>query len=351
MSLCREGIHPIQTDSGMKHISICIISLWVGILAVSCGKSGPEAPETSEGIPMSFGPAAVSRSANLLDTDNINTSGNQLTVYDLYTTSEQSVLYMDATPVTCDGSGNWTYSPLKYWTETGTHAFTAYLSKQNGVTLDGTNYPTVTYYETMDALGISQWEITPTNQFDFLYAWHSRNMETVANPHAPVEFSLNHLLCAVQFNVVNLMPTENVELNNFRLSGLRKGKAVITKGVPEVTLSSDSDIYNLHEDVTNQPLEYNKPHKLFSDDDDDDEGEGYVLLWPHTKEVFGGLTGKISYMYENTEVSKQINLIDGGTNNWRAGQKYTYNFYIQDNRISLSVEVVPWKTDDVIIAE
>lgn len=325
----------------MKHISICIISLWVGILAVSCGKSGPEAPETSEGIPMSFGPAAVSRSANLLDTDNINKKGNQLTVYDLYTTSGQSVLYMDSTQVTCDGNGNWTYSPLKYWTETGTHAFTAYLSKPKGVT----NYPTVKYDQTSNALSISQWEITPDNQFDFLYAYHSRSMTAEADPHRQVEFELNHLLCAVQFNVVNLMPASTVKLDGFQLSGLREGEAVITKGVPKVTLSSNT--YNLDEDVTSQTLEYNKPHKLFSDDG----GESYVLLWPHTKEVFEGLTGKISYTYENTEVSKQKNLIDGGTNNWSAGQKYTYNFYIQDNRISLSVEVVPWKTDDVIIAE
>lgn len=336
----------------MKHISICIISLWVGILAVSCGKSGPEAPETSEGIPMSFGPAAVSRSANLLDTDNINQKGNQLTVYDLYTVGGQSMLYMSNTQVTCDGNGNWTYSPLKYWTETGEHAFTAYLSHQGEITLDGTTsttgYPTVKYSPVNDALSISQWEITTANQFDFLYAWHSRNMKTVANPHAPVEFSLNHLLCAVQFNVVNLMPASTVMLKGFQLSGLRKGEAVITKGVPEVKLSSDTS-YGLTENVTaDKELEYNKPHKLFSDD----EGEGYVLLWPHTLDVFEGLTGKISYTYEGTTVSnKEIKLIDGGTNNWRAGQKYTYNFYIQDNRISLSVEVVPWKTDDVIIAE
>lgn len=332
----------------MKQIVI-YISLWAGIFAVSCKKSTPEAPE---GIPMSFGPAAVSRSANLLDTDNINQKGNQLTVYDLYTVDGQSMLYMSNTQVTCDGNGNWTYSPLKYWTETGEHAFTAYLSHQGGITLDGTTsttgYPTVKYSPVKDALSISQWEITPDSQFDFLYAWHSRNMGTVANPHAPVEFSLNHLLCAVQFNVVNLMPASTVMLNDFQLSGLRKGEAVITKGVPEVTLSNGT--YNLDEDedVTSQTLEYNKPHKLFSDD----EGEGYVLLWPHTLDVFEGLTGKISYTYEGTTVSnKEIKLIDGGTNNWRAGQKYTYNFYIQDNRISLSVEVVPWKTDDVIIAE
>lgn len=326
----------------MKKIVI-YISLWAGIFAVSCKKSTPEAPE---GIPMSFGTAAVSRAGNLVDSENINRADNQLTVYDLYTTSEQSVLYMDATQVTCDGSGNWTYSPLKYWTETGTHAFTAYLnlSKQNGVTLDGTNYPTVTYIKNMDALSISPWEITPDNQFDFLYAYHSRSM-TGADPHRQVEFELNHLLCAVQFNVVNLMPSETVTLTGFSLSGLHKGNAVIEQGTPNVTFPT-AGTYGFSSTYTSEVLAFNTPLNLFPNATD----EGYVLLWPYTVDVFPEVTGTISYTYGSTTVSdRQINLIDGGTTNWRAGQKYIYNFYIQDNRISLEVKVVPWKVDDVII--
>lgn len=327
----------------MKKIVICI-SLWAGIFAVSCKKSTPEAPE---GIPMSFGTAAVSRAVNLVDSENINKADNKLTVYDLYTTSEQSVLYMDATQVTCDGSGNWTYSSLKYWTETGTHAFTAYLSKQNGVT----NYPTVTYDQTSNALSISQWEITPDNQFDFLYAYHSRSM-TEAYPHRQVEFELNHLLCAVQFNVVNLMPEEEVTLTGFSLSGLCKGSAVITQGTPTITFDTDATdaVYAFPADIASggQTLTFNQAHNLFPDA----TYEGYVLLWPYTVDVFPEVTGTISYTYGSTTVSdRQINLIDGGTNNWRAGQKYVYNFYIQDNRISLEVKVVPWKVDDVIIEE
>ena len=328
----------------MKKIVI-YISLWAGIFAVSCKKSTPEAPE---GIPMSFGTAAVSRAVNLVDSENINQAGNQLTVYDLYTTSEQSVLYMNATPVTCDGNGNWTYSPLKYWTETGTHAFTAYLSKQNGVT----NYPTVTYDQISNALSISQWKITPDNQFDFLYAYHSRNMETEANAHDPVEFELNHLLCAVQFNVVNLMPSGRVTLTGFRLSGLHKGSAVIKQGTPTITFDTDATdaVYDFSAGIASegQNLTFNQAHNLFPDATD----EGYVLLWPHTQDVFSTIFGTISYTYGSTTVSnREIQLMDGGTNNWSAGQKYVYNFYIQDNRISLEVKVVPWKVDDVIIEE
>lgn len=331
----------------MKQIVI-YISLWAGILAVSCNKSTPEAPE---GIPMSFGAAAVSRAGNLVDSENINQEGNQLTVYDLYTTSGQSVLYMDATPVICDGNGNWTYSPLKYWTETGTHAFTAYLSKQGEVTLDGTNTsdPIVTYNQTDNALSISPWEITSDNQFDFLYAYHSRSMTAEADPHRQVEFELKHLLCAVQFNVVNLMPSETVTLTGFTLSGLHEGSAVITQGTPVVTFAKDVTTYGFSADIVSggQNLIFNQAHNLFSSDGD----EGYVLLWPHTQDVFSNITGTISYTYGGSTVFREIALIDGGTTNWSAGQKYVYNIYIQDNHISLEVKVVPWKVDDVIIEE
>lgn len=327
----------------MKKIVI-YISLWAGIFAVSCKKSTPEAPE---GIPMSFGTAAVSRAGNLVDSENINQEENQLTVYDLYTVDGQSMLYMN-TQVTCDRNGNWTYSPLKYWTETGTHAFTAYLSRQNGVT----NYPTVTYDQTSNALSISQWKITPDNQFDFLYAYHSRNMETEANAHDPVEFELNHLLCAVQFNVVNLMPDEEVTLTGFSLSGLHKGNAVITQGTPTITFDTDATdaVYDFSAGIASegQNLTFNQAHNLFSSNGD----EGYVLLWPHTQDVFSTIFGTISYTYGSPTVSnRKIQLMDGGTKNWSAGQKYVYNFYIQDNRISLEVKVVPWKVDDVIIEE
>ena len=201
----------------------------------------------------------------------------------------------------------------------------------------------------MSALSISQWEeITPKNQFDFLYAYHSRSMTGVDSPHRQVEFELNHLLCAVQFNVVNLMPSGTVTLTDFRLSGLHKGSAVIKQGTPAVTL--DADTYAFSADIASggQTLTFNQAHNLFPDATD----EGYVLLWPHTQDVFSTISGTISYKYGSTEVSgRQINLIDGGTTNWRAGQKYVYNFYIQDNRISLEVKVVPWKVDDVIIEE
>lgn len=324
----------------MKKIVICI-SLWAGIFAVSCKKSTPEAPE---GIPMSFGPAAVSRSANLLDTDNINRKGNQLTVYDLYTVDGQSVLYMDATtPVTCDGSGNWTYSPLKYWTETGTHAFTAYLSKQYGVT----NYPTVTYNQTDNTLSISPWEITPDNQFDFLYAYHSRNMEIEANAHDPVEFELNHLLCAVQFNVVNLYDVTTVlNVSNFTISGLsntQQATLSLSDGNASYECEQDKEGTGVIKVERPSSVNYNQAYNVFSGFRNVGD-EGYLLMWPHEA---GDIFNKLQVSFEQDGSSRSLSLASAGTNNWSAGQKYVYSLYVKDDRINIQAEVRPWIIHDI----
>lgn len=322
----------------MKKIVI-YISLWAGIFAVSCNKSTPEAPE---GIPMSFGTAAVSRAGNLVDSENINQTDNKLTVYDLYTTSEQSVLYMNATSVTCDGNGNWTYSPLKYWTETGTHAFTAYLSKQNGVT----NYPTVTYDQTSNALSISQWEITPDNQFDFLYAYHSRSM-TEANPHRQVEFELNHLLCAVQFNVVNLYDVTTVlNVSNFTISGLsntQQATLSLSDGNVSYECEQDEEGTGVIKVERASSVNYNQAYNVFSRFGNVGD-EGYLLMWPHEA---GDIFNKLQVSFEQDGSSRSLSLASAGTNNWSAGQKYVYNLYVKDDRINIQAEVRPWIIHDI----
>lgn len=327
-------------------------------MATSCSK---HEVQEQKGIPMSFyAEDSTEKTRALLNTEGVNQNDNVLTVYDLYTTSSnEEILYMDATPVTYT-DGNWSYSPLKYWTEAGTHSFTAYLSSQGGVILGETptiNYPKVTYSQNTETLKIadstSPWEITTENQFDFLYAYHSRGMNE-ANPHRPVEFNLNHLLCAVQFNVVNLMPSATIQYQNFTLNGIyQKGSVSITKGLPVINLTkTDSEKSNFSSNAS-KILEYNVPHNVFSEIGNVGP-EGYVLLWPHTQEQFGNnISVLISYYNETASdfVDKTIDLSSAATNNWRAGQKYVYNFYIQDNRISLEVKVVPWKVDDVIIEE
>lgn len=330
------------------------ILLAIVLYAAGCSKP---AIDLDSGIPMIFGAEeAVAESRTLLDGTSVNQDGNQLTVYDRYTPENgNAVTYMDGTEVICNGSV-WTYSPLKYWTKTGKHSFMAYLSKHNDIQ----NYPTVTYSDETEILDIgsdmSPWEITIENQFDFLYSCYTRYMNEL-NPHRPVEFQLNHLLCAVQFNVVNLMPLDEVTFNGFSLKEVyHTGYAVIEKdesadknAVVNINTKDNTTVHYYNN--ASQSIGFNNTLNVFAGVGKVGE-DGYLLLWPHDTKHFTGAKAVISYKYGSIVVeNKEIDLSAAETKSWHPGDRYVYNFYIQDNRISFDVKVVPWVVDDVIIEE
>lgn len=299
------------------------------------------------GIPMSFGASGETvGTRTLLDGTTISQNGNRLKVYDRYTQNGTAVLYMEGTEVTCDGSA-WTYSPLKYWTEEGTHSFLAYLHKAGSVecgVTDGYPFPMYDAYD--HKLKVTGWTIGTDNQFDFLYARHERSM-TEANPHRVVEFQMSHLLCAVQFNIVNLYDvTQNISISDFQLSGLHNNQRAAIPGQPDGTVTyTESDSATpatLSGIATATTVAYNESFNAFArvgtvGDD------GYLLMWPHNAEQYKYL--KISFWQDG--VQKSVFLNSGSTTHWEAGQKYTYNLYIKDDRINLQVTVRPWITDDI----
>lgn len=288
-------------------------------------------------------------SRTLLDNTAINQSGNQLTVYDKYTSATgQSSLYMDGITVTCNGS-SWTYSPEKYWTAGGTHTFLAYLSRQGNIKLNEGNYPTVSYDETTSSLNVSSWKITDANQFDFLYASHTRSM-TETNPYRPVALAMNHLFCAVRFQVVNLMPVGDITIQSFKLTGLyHTGSAEIPEaGTPAITLTDNSGEAFPQTFTPGESLGFNQSLTLLASKGTIGS-DGYILMWPHDTGYFTGIKASVSYIYEGAEVVKEVSLAAGSTQKWEAGKKYTYKLYVQDNRITFQVTVVPWVEDDVII--
>lgn len=300
------------------------------------------------GIPMSFGASGETVGTRaLLDGTTISQNGNQLKVYDRYTPQNgTAVLYMEGTEVTCDGSA-WTYSPLKYWTEEGTHSFLAYLHKAGSVECDVTDgcYPFLRYDAERHELYVTGWTIGTDNQFDFLYARHKRSM-TEANPHRVVEFQMSHLLCAVQFNIVNLYDVnQEISISGFQLSGLHNNQWAAIPGQldGEVIYTEEASATQATlSGTTTATVAYNKAFNAFArvgtvGDD------GCLLMWPHNAGQYEDLT--ISFR-QGREL-KSVPLNRGSTTHWEAGQKYTYNLYIKDDRINLQVTVRPWITDDI----
>lgn len=301
------------------------------------------------GIPMSFGASGETvGTRTLLDGTTISQNGNRLKVYDRYTPTPQNgtaVLYMEGTEVTCDGSA-WTYSPLKYWTEEGTHSFLAYLHKAGSVECGVTKgYPSLTYDGVKHELNVTGWIIGTDNQFDFLYARHERSM-TEADPHRVVEFQMSHLLCAVQFNIVNLYDVnQKISISGFQLSGLHNNQWAAIPGQPngEVIYTEEASATQATlSGTTTATVAYNQAFNAFAGVGTVGD-DGCLLMWPHDAGQYEALT----ISFQQGEDLKSVSLKSGSTTHWEAGQKYTYNLYIKDDRINLQVTVRPWITDDI----
>lgn len=327
---------------------------YIGLVVALAACTTTDEPVVDEAgaIPMSFGASGETvGTRTLLDGTTINQNGNRLKVYDRYTPQNgTAVLYMEGTEVTCDGSA-WTYSPLKYWTEEGTHSFLAYLHKAGSVecgVTDGVTdgYPSLTYDAEQHELYVTGWTIGTDKQFDFLYARHERSM-TEANPHRVVEFQMSHLLCAVQFNIVNLYDVnQEISISGFQLSGLHNNQWAAIPVQPDSTVtyteSDNATTATLSGIATATTVAYNESFNAFArvgtvGDD------GCLLMWPHNAEQYKTLT--ISFQQDGEP--KSVSLNSGSTTHWEAGQKYTYNLYIKDDRINLQVTVRPWITDDI----
>lgn len=322
---------------------------YIGLVVALAACTTADEPVVDEAgaIPMAFGASGETVGTRaLLDGTAISQNDNQLKVYDRYTQNGNTVTYMSGTVVTCDGSA-WTYSPLKYWTEEGTHSFLAYLHKAGSVECDVTDgcYPFLRYNPAQHELYVTGWTIGTDNQFDFLYARHERSM-TEADPHRVVEFQMSHLLCAVQFNIVNLYDVNRkITISDFQLSGLHNNQWATIPGQldGEVTYTEEASatptLYGAESTAT---VAYNQAFNAFAGVGTVGD-DGCLLMWPHNAEQYETLT--ISFQQGGEQ--KSVSLSSGSTTHWEAGQKYTYNLYIKDDRINLQVTVRPWITDDI----
>lgn len=329
----------------MKHF-LSYLLLAAGTLSIAC----TEVDVRTDGgdgydVPIFFSAGAESKSAVTGDSD-LNAEGNMLKVYDVHSMDGESSLYIDGLDYTYS-AGGWTSVPVKYWTRYGTHSFAVYNSYSR---TDGVSAPDVAFVRDTRSMIIPDWTIDGTNQFDFMYAYAARSMDE-PNPHRPVTLQMKHLLCAVQFNVISLILGSDVTFNSFTLSGVHNsGSAVITPSDVTTTIGSGTAAFGTGED--NVLLGYNVPFSVFAGRQTFGN-DGTVLVWPHPADSFGSLSASLSYTVQGDyyPTVRTIDISSLETNNWRAGYRYIYNIYINDNRISFEVKVVDWIYDDIILDE
>ena len=319
--------------------------LFLSILALAAGCTEAVVIEDTSteasgpGIPILFSSdtQAMPESKSQFEPDNINTVGNSIMVYDIHTTDTGSDIYIDGSEAVYD-STDWKYNPVKYWTHTGTHSFTAY-----------------SYYNSTDKVHAPN-------------AAYIRTDESIVIP----------VVNTAYINGQNNDGIQNIRFRSFALGGINDtGSATVTPDAsPTITLggSSPSSLFSRSRTADeNVILEHNQAYNVYSSLNNgsqngaDKYGEdGFILIWPHTIADFSGATATLTYQMEtwhynwqtggywewDNPVSVKFNLASkGDVNNWRAGRKYIYNINIHDNRISFSVKVVPWIEDEIILDE
>ena len=354
-----------------------ILFLSILTLAAGCTETAviedTSAEASGTGIPILFSSdtQAMPESKSQFEPDNINTDGNSIMVYDIHTTDTGSDIYINGSEAVYD-STDWKYNPVKYWTHTGTHSFTAY-SYYNST--DEVHAPDAAYSRTDESIVIPKYTITADNQFDFMYAYETRSMNE-QNPYRPVELDMQHLFAAVQFNVVNTAyinehdndGIQNIRFRSFALGGINDtGSATIYPDVSQTITrggSSSSSLFSRSRTADgNVILEHNQAYNVYSSLNNGSENgadkygeDGFILIWPHTIADFTRITATLYFQtfsyWTWVDHRVTIDLVNkGDVNNWRAGRKYIYNINIHDNRISFSVKVVPWIEDEIILDE
>lgn len=373
------------------NISMMLTVLLAAALAAgACRKTDVEINDgsgsggsVSEDVPMTFSVSADAHkpAKSVITAGNFQTAGNTVRVYDRLTVGNRTDLYINGRDaeyrndpqILPDGtvtSSGWHFMDgSRYWTRSGTHLFTAFLSgyhvtdknKTGGsffndiddIIADPSDQSrpklAVEYDDADGSLNIENWRISASNQFDFMYASHTRNVETAISPYAPVPLKMEHLFTAVQFNITNMVdyyPDSKaaiVILNGLNLSG----SATVTPAASGCDVNTEINGTGQLTVNRTSALAYNQPYNVFANVGNIGD-DGCLLIWPHSQSELGAASVEL-YLSDSIRDYYELSLANEDVTRWDAGNRYIYNFYIQDNRITFTVEVVGWIYDDVII--
>lgn len=373
------------------NISMMLTVLLAAALAAgACRKTDVEINDgsgsggsVSEDIPMTFSVSADAHkpAKSVITAGNFQTAGNTVRVYDRLTVGNRTDLYINGRDaeyrndpqILPDGtvtSAGWHFMDgSRYWTRSGTHLFTAFLSgyhvadknKTGGsffndiddIIADPSDQSrpklAVEYDDADGSLNIENWRISASNQFDFMYASHTRNVETAISPYAPVPLKMEHLFTAVQFNITNMVDyypdskADIVILNGLNLSG----SATVTPAASGCDVNTEINGTGQLTVNRTSALAYNQPYNVFANVGNIGD-DGCLLIWPHSQSELGAASVEL-YLSDSIGEHYVLSLANEDVTRWDAGNRYIYNFYIQDNRITFTVEVVGWIYDDVII--
>lgn len=335
----------------LLHIMLC-----VSVLLVGCSKFGHL---SGEGVPAIAFDMSMDQTKALISSDNLNTAGSKIVVYDVHTSDKRLDQYLNAQYLEYR-EGLWNFTKTSGgdviripWTKTGTHDFLAYnvhdASANKSIPFEVlyNDYSTAKQ-QSLRVPDSGDWTLNLTNQFDFIYGSATRNVETDGYAALPLNFK--HLFAAVAVEVRNAS-TQQLKLSGLSFSNLKdKGNAVVNYGGNVQYSLSASGTTGLFKAVNQEvTISAGGSTTLYGA-----TGQAF-LIWPHPASDLANAAITVSYKLgdDSNTTTKTINLTENHTvKTWLAGNKYKYLIAVTDDNISLDVmRVVEWINDDVILEE
>ena len=262
----------------------------------------------------------------------------EIKLFGSYTLDGNTARLFDGERLYYDASiPGWDYSSTQYWMRGASYHFFAVCP-----------YSTLaTFSDGVGSVSIANYEGS-TDGEDLLYATATRDL-AVNEDYSTVQLHFHHACAALQFNLVNASNSVLLDVRNIRLVGLyNKGtfrfdyegtSSWSLTGVPlsaNATLQPFEGVCTLPEGGL--PVNIDVEHSLYDN--------GAILVLPqniYKSSVTLHLEYKKQGDAEYAVRDIQLGTLGGTTpTEWKAGEKYKYNFNITDNTITTEVRVVPW---------
>lgn len=309
------------------------------------------------------------------------TGGNQIQIYDFYTSGSVSGLYI-SDQVEADGTGAdvWPFVNKRYnWTSDGKHKFFGWLATDANSTLtaaslfgsdfapainaDADITTTVKAFDTANqVLNIPTTVMNAqTPQFDFMYSnVHVRDLDNNPDFASPVPLEFNHLFTAFSVAAKNSSESD-VVVKSIAVEGLKNKKSatityknVADKAYPTVTYSEgENDNVNVPEftftpnvKLTSSLTDMSTPATSERD---------YFLMWPKSADNPGDASDDVilKVTYNTGDGSDDITVDVKVPGAWIAGERNNLNLEFTDKQVRLECVVEPWivQTEEIDYAQ
>ena len=297
----------------------------------------------------------------LLDATTFATKGNQLHIYDYYTSSDANVaptFHIDD-QVESQGASIWPFVGQRYsWTPDGVHKFYGWMYKD--VNLAENQQTAAAFFGRELQLDKTQKLTLPaktinqsTTQLDFMYSdIYERNLNVNPDYMSPVELKFSHLFTAFGVAAKNMSEHITYRVHSVSVEGLvtscqatidfsNNEKVGVSYNNPSNANGNDAD-YSF---TFNNRLVLSSTLTDIATRESAEDARQYFIAWPMTAEQAGQV--KITVVYDTGDrTNSSTKVLTLSEDAWEAGKKNNVNIVFIDKEVHLICTVKDWEYEE-----